>query len=161
MTTLARFSDGIVLQAEPEDHQPAIGAQRGRVVRIDSDGRLFVDFPGNLTGPVHAKLAVSAMELAEVVESAEPTEILLVFENNDPALPIIVGTVRDRLPSDGIEIYIRGRRITVDAGAEIELRCGDGKVRITRDGKVVVLGNDVVSRARRQNRIKGGTVNIN
>lgn len=160
MTTLARFSD-LALQAEPENHQPAIGPQRGRLVRIDSDGRLFVDFPGNLAGPVAAKLAVSAMEIADVVDRAEPAEILLVFENNDPALPIIVGTVRDRLPSDGIEIYVRGRRIAIDADEEVELRCGEAKVRITRDGKVVVLGNDVVSRARRQNRIKGGTVNIN
>jgi hypothetical protein len=161
MTTLTRFSYTVPHKPEPDDRQPAVGAQRGRLVRVDSEGRLFVDFPGNPSGPLAAKLAVSRTEIAALIDGAEETEILLVFENNDIAQPIIVGTVRDCLPSNGIEIYIRGRRFIVDTDEDIELRCGEAKVRITRNGKIIVLGNDVVSRARRRNRIKGGTVNIN
>jgi hypothetical protein len=161
MTTLTSFSHGIPPDPKLSERQPAAGAQRGRVVRIDSEGRLFVDFQGNPSGPVAAKLAVSEAEIAHLIDGPEGPEVLLVFENNDLAQPIIIGTVRDCLPSNGIEIYIRGRRFTVDADEEIELRCGEAKVRITRDGKVVVLGNDVISRARRRHRIKGGTVNIN
>ena len=148
-------------EPEPDDRKPAAAAQRGRLARIDSEGRLFVDFPGNTLGPVAAKLAVSEMEIADLIDSAEGTEILLVFENNDKSQPIIVGRVRDRLPSEGAHIYVRGRRFTVDADEEIELRCGEAKLLISRDGKIVVLGNDVLSRARCRNRIKGGTVNIN
>jgi hypothetical protein len=161
MTTLTSFSYRIPPEPEPHDRRPAAGAQRGRLVRIDNEGRPFVDFHGNPSGAVAAKLAVSATEIANLIDSAEGTEILLVFENNDIAQPIIIGMVRDCLPSNGIEIYIRGRRFIVDTDEEIELRCGEAKVRITRDGKVIVLGNDVLSRARRRNRIKGGTVNIN
>ena len=161
MTTSTRFSYRIPPKLEPDDRQPAAGAQRGRLVRIDNEGRLFVDFQGNPSGPVAAKLAVSETEIADLIDGAEGTEILLVFENNDIAQPIIIGRVRDCLPSNGIEIYIRGRRFIVDTDEEIELRCGEAKLRITRDGKVIVLGNDVLSRARRRNRIKGGTVNIN
>jgi hypothetical protein len=130
-------------------------------VSIETDGRLLVDFPGNPSGPVVAKLAVSDMAMAELLNESEAPEVLLVFEDNDLARPIVIAKVRERLPSAGIEIHVRGRRFAVETDEEIELRCGDARVRITRDGKVVVLGNEVVSRARRGNRIKGGTVNIN
>ena len=122
---------------------------------------MFVDFPGNPSGPIAAKLAISDLAMAELLDEPEAPEVLLVFEDNDLARPIMVGKVRERLPSTGIEIHVRGRRFTVETDDEIELRCGDAKVRITGHGKIVVLGNDVVSRARRGNRIKGGTVNIN
>ena len=158
MPTLTRFSYRIPAQSEPENRGPAAGARRGRVVRIDSEGRPLVDFQGNTSGPVPAKIAVSETELAGLIEGAE---ILLVFENNDLSQAIIIGRIRDRLPSNGIEISIRGRRVVVDADEEVELRCGDAKLLITREGKIIVLGNDVLSRARRRNRIKGGTVNIN
>src|SRR5262249_25471510 len=105
--------------------------------------------------------AVGDLELAEILRDPHGTELLLVFEDNDLTRPLIVGRVRERVPDNGIEISVRGRRFTVEAEEDVELRCGDAKVRISRDGKVVVLGNDVVSRARRGNKIKGGTVNIN
>jgi hypothetical protein len=161
MTRIARFSRKIAAQVAPDLPQLTTGAQTGYLVSIDTDGRLFVDFPGNPAGPVAAKFAVSDLAMAELLNEPEGSEVLLVFEDNDLAKPIIIGKVRDCLPNGGIDIRVRGRRFTVETDEEIELRCGDAKLRITRDGKVVVLGNDVVSRARRRNRIKGGTVNIN
>lgn len=161
-TTVARSVQRIPPPPESLGQPPVPGARQGRLVRIDNEGCVFVDFHGNPLGPVAAKLAVSQTEMADLIHSNdEETEILLVFENNDLARPIIIGKVRDRLPRNGIEISIRGRRFSVQTDEEIELRCGDAKLRITREGKIVVLGNDVVSRARRRNRIKGGTVNIN
>jgi hypothetical protein len=160
---MARSSRGIAAQLEPgQPHSHATaGARTGCLVAIDADGRLFVDFPGNPSGPVVARLAVPDLVLSEVVGEAPGPELLLVFEDNDLARPVIVGVVRDRLPADGIEIHVRGRRFTVEMDEDVELRCGDARVRISRDGKVVVLGKDVVTRARRRNAIKGGTVNIN
>lgn len=130
-------------------------------MRVDREGQPFVDFPGNPSGPVAARLAVSETEIGALLESGVGCEVLLVFPDNDPARPIIVGRVRASLPRSGVEISLRGRRLVVETDEEIELRCGDAKIRITGEGKVVVLGNDVVSRARRQHKIKGGTVNIN
>jgi len=161
MTKIARISSKILSQVEPDRQQATGGAQTGRLVRIDIEGRCYVDFPGNEAGPVAAKLALTDTATAEILSYPRGTEVLLVFEDNDLARPVIIGRVRDRLPQTGIEIHIRGRRFTVETDEEIELRCGDAKLRISRDGKVVVLGNDVVSRARRENKIRGGTVNIN
>lgn len=161
MSKTARSSRGTAVQLEPGQPPVSAAPRIGRLVAIDTDGRLFVDFPGNPSRPVAAKLAVPDLGLADVVAEPPGPELLLVFEDNDPARPIIVGIVRDRLPADGIEIHVRGRRFTVETEEEVELRCGDARVRIGRDGKVIVLGKDVVSRARRRHTIKGATVNIN
>jgi hypothetical protein len=149
------------VQLERDQPHVTAGAQTGRVVGIDPEGRVFVDFPRNPFGPVPAKLAVTDMAISEILTDPQRPELLLVFEDNDLSRPIIVGRVRDRLPADGLEIHLRAHRFTVEADEEIELRCGDARFRVTRDGKVIVLGNDVVSRARGRNKIKGGTVNIN
>ena len=149
-----------LLQAS-DDQQTVLGARTGSIISIDSEGQLFVDFPGNPHGPLQAKLALGEIEIANVIENTEGTEVLLLFDNNDLCRPIIVGRVRDRVPTNGVEICIRGRRFSVDTDEEIELRCGEAKLRITRDGKLIILGDEVVSRARGRNRIKGGTVNIN
>lgn len=161
MTKIARSPRNAAAQLEPDELHVTAGAQTGRVVGIDAEGRVFVDFPGNPSGPVAAKLAVTDMAISEILTDPQRPGLLLVFEDNDPARPIIIGRVRDRLPADGLEIHVRVRRFTVETDEEIELRCGEARLRVTGDGKVVVLGNDVVSRARRRNKIKGGTVNIN
>lgn len=63
---------------------------------------------------------------------------------------------------DGVDtVRIAGRRVTVAADDELLLTCGGGSVRVDRHGKVVVLGTDITSRARRRHKIKGATVAIN
>lgn len=161
MTKIARAPRKTAVQLEPDQPRGPGAAQTGRVVGIDAEGRVFVDFPGNPSGPVPAKLAVTDMAISEILTDPQRPDVLLVFDDNDLARPIIIGRVRDRLPADGLEIHVSARRFTVETDEGVELRCGDAKLRITREGKVVVLGNDVVSRARRRNKIKGGTVNIN
>lgn len=51
--------------------------------------------------------------------------------------------------------------VLVEARKELTLRCGQGKVTLRHDGKILVKGQDVVSHARRSQRIKGGSVSIN
>lgn len=63
---------------------------------------------------------------------------------------------------DGVEaVRIAGRRVTVAADDELVLECAGGSVRIDASGKVVVLGTDITSRARRVHKIKGAAVAIN
>ena len=44
---------------------------------------------------------------------------------------------------------------------EIVLECGEGSITIRKDGKIVIKGTHLLSRAAGVNRIKGGQVNIN
>lgn len=51
--------------------------------------------------------------------------------------------------------------LVLEARKNLTLRCGDGSITIREDGKILIKGKDLVSHARRVNRIKGGSVAIN
>jgi hypothetical protein len=51
--------------------------------------------------------------------------------------------------------------LVLEAGRTLSLRCGDGSVTIRADGKILLKGKDLVSHAKRTNRIKGGSIAIN
>ena len=51
--------------------------------------------------------------------------------------------------------------LLLEATRELTLRVGDGSITIRADGKILIKGTDLVSHAKRMNRIKGGAVSIN
>ena len=51
--------------------------------------------------------------------------------------------------------------LVLEAKHELTLRVGDGSITIRADGKILIKGTDLVSHAKRMNRIKGGAVSIN
>jgi hypothetical protein len=137
------------------------GPRCGKLLHVDDEGRAIVDFPDNPGPPVAARLALSALDIGELMKSPEQADVLLLFEANDLTRPLIVGVIRDRVPAGGAEITVRGKRLTLEANEDVQLQCGSARLRMTREGRVVVLGDEVVTRARRSNRIRGGTVHIN
>ena len=103
----------------------------------------------------------------------ESLPVLLFFENGDPALPVIIGIVHSALmkaaPRQEVMIQAKGSKrivmdgqtLLLDAQEEITLRCGKSSVTLRKDGKIVVKGTDIVSRASRTNKIKGASVAVN
>ena len=53
------------------------------------------------------------------------------------------------------------KHIAIEASESLTLKCGESSVQLRKDGKVMVLGKDVLTRAKRTARIKGGSVAIN
>jgi len=51
--------------------------------------------------------------------------------------------------------------LVLEAKHSLTLRVGDGSITIREDGKILIKGKDLVSHARRLNRIRGGAVQIN
>lgn len=51
--------------------------------------------------------------------------------------------------------------LVIEARKNLTLKCGEGSITIREDGKILIKGKDLVSHARRMNRIKGGSVSIN
>ncbi|HEY0818154.1 MAG TPA: DUF6484 domain-containing protein [Rhizobacter sp.] len=93
--------------------------------------------------------------------------VVLMFEGNDPALPLIMGVLR---PSHGwpaedaaehVEVDADGARLTVSARQELTLRCGKASITLTKAGKVLIQGTYVSSRSLGVNRVNGGSVQIN
>ena len=144
----------------------------GRIVRIDEEGKVMVAFAGSLDSGIAARATSTVMQK---LGGSNPAgrEVLLVFENNDPKLPVIIDTMHSILDkiadaSDVVlesekpeDLLIDGKRIIFDAQEEIELRCGKSSITLTRAGKVLIRGAYLLSRSSGINKIKGGAVQIN
>ena len=64
-------------------------------------------------------------------------------------------------PRRPVDAVLDGRRVVLEAHDEIVLRCGESSISLRKDGKVVIRGRELVSRAAEINKIKGGAVHIN
>ena len=145
----------------------------GQIVQITEQGEALVDYLGNPMGPVKARSVIDALSLLHnPAEGSIP--VLLFFEKSDPALPIIVGIIRETLypPPRPLEevispidrprkVTIDDRKMVLDAKEEIVFRCGKSCVTLRKDGKIIVKGVQIVSRASGTNKIKGASIRIN
>jgi hypothetical protein len=155
------------------DRLPLEGTRIGRIVRIDDSGVVLIDFAGNNSGPIAARSTTSSR--VETLRKGDPAgrEVLLVFENNDPKLPIIIGTMYSLIEEIAEpvtivaekeapqEVAIDGKRISFDAENEIVLKCGKASITLTKAGKILIKGDYVLSHSSGENRIRGGAVSIN
>ena len=156
-----------------EPHERIEGVRVGKIVSIDREGRVSVDYAGNSFGPIGARYTSSVKLHALQQAASSNQEVLLVFEFNDPARPIIIDTISSLLdeiaeiedidlkvdkPKD---VTIDGEKITFDAKEQIVLKCGKASITLTRAGKVLIRGAYLLNRSSGVNRIKGGSVQIN
>lgn len=58
-------------------------------------------------------------------------------------------------------LHIEAPRLRLAALGSVELQCGDARVSLGVDGKVTVLGNEVLSSAVGSHRIEGATIDLN
>lgn len=154
--------------------RPIEGLRIGKITQIDSDGKIWVDFSGNIQGPVMARFvgSVSPAMLEEAV--SEGSDILMTFENHDPGFPIVVGVIHASIheisestrplslevdPSG--YVTLNGRMVDVHAKEKMIFRCGKCSISLNRDGKISIKGQSIVNQAVKANRIKGGSVEIN
>ena len=149
------------------------GTRIGSITGIDKKGLILIDFPGNTLGPLPARFIESIKQ--KLLKHGVPIndKILIIFENDDPGLPIIIDaicyTLDDQAENDAVafqvqeteDVTIDGRRVTFDAKEQIELRCGKSSIILTRAGKVLIRGAYLFSRSTGVNRIKGGSVQLN
>jgi hypothetical protein len=138
----------------------------GRVVEVTPEGHARVDFPGNGAGALPARTIFGAD-----IRPAPETPVLLVFEDADPARPIILGYPREGLApavttttataATEQHVALSARSLVVEAGQEMVLRCGQGSITLYADGTIAVRGTRLLSRATGTNRIKGAAVRLN
>lgn len=154
----------------------------GSIVEINEQGIARVDFPENMGNPIVARSTLGEIDKTQL--SSLPVCVLLVFEQSNPLKPIITGFVNDALftahpiikknaanesskspniafSSKMTNAHIDGKKITFDAKEEIFLGCGKSSILLRNDGKVVIKGANLVSRASSSNKIKGSSVGIN
>ncbi len=146
------------------------GLTIGKIIKIDQDGTVFIDFPANRQGPVKAQITAAALDHINR-RSGGGMNVLVAFEENNIHRPVIIDVVYDRYePAPTVEtlsreklddVKIDGETVIFDAKKEIVLRCGNASITLTRAGKVLIRGTYLLNRSSGVNRIKGGTVQIN
>lgn len=148
----------------------------GWICSYDAEQGLLVDFSQNqMPGPISARWTLQ-LDTASVEQAVrEQQKAVLIFENGDPTQPIVTGLLQPQrlptavakveanLPIMPTHVHVDGdsRRLAFDAADEIVLRCGESSITLRRNGRVVIRGAYVETRAAGVNRIKGGTVQIN
>lgn len=144
----------------------------GEIVKITEEGRAMVDYPGNPMGPLEARSVINAPFKREDYSGGN-ISVLLFFENGDPTLPIVAGIIHDTLyplaPSEEMTVSMErphdavldGKKMILEAKEELVLHCGKSSVTLKKDGKIVLKGTKIVSRASGTNKIKGAAVRIN
>jgi hypothetical protein len=90
------------------------------------------------------KRAASALKLVEEGAAATAPGVSAPAKVNEP-----------------LEAVVDGKRVLIDAKDEVVIRCGKASITLRRNGRVVIRGTFVETRAEGVNRIKGGSVQIN
>jgi hypothetical protein len=160
----------------------------GRIVGLDPSGRALVSFPGSQPRPASTLGPVSRAELERA--ASELRVVVLAFLDGRADAPVLLSLhgpegvaalepTREATPKpevdpeveaeveleaevvDEVEIEVDGERRIIEATRELTLRCGDASITLQSDGTIKIRGRDVTSWARRRQRIRGGSVNIN
>ena len=136
------------------------GVVIGVLAGFDDEGRPLVAFPGNAV-----QTGCPALSSATLSRDDIGREVALLFEQGDPARPLIIGRIRHpeemKRPAQTVSADVDGERIEFSAKQEIVLRCGKASITLTRAGKILIRGAYVLSRSSGANRIRGGSVQIN
>lgn len=133
----------------------------GHVVGFDAEHGPAVDFPGNQGGPTAARLLVALDAEALAAAAAGRRACALLFERGDVRLPLIVGLVEPGPAAPSRAARVDGKKVVLTGEEEVELRCGEASISLKKNGRLVIRGAYVETRAKGTNRIKGGSVQIN
>lgn len=156
---LASPSDALRPRAAASSH--AIGKLVGWV---DGAGPV-VAFEG-AQGPIAARTIVplDADVVAQAIAAGR--EVLLAFDGDRADAPIILGWLEPTTPAStpggaSVDATVDGKRVVIQGSDEIVLQCGLASITLRRNGRVVIRGVEVESRARGTNKVRGGSVLIN
>lgn len=162
---------------------PAVGGVViGILTGFTEDGQepmALVDFDGNPSQDAVAARALTALGSDDIGKS-----VALQFERGDIALPVVIGLLHgsanpsqpsnpsesrltgvaaalSRLARTPLQISLGDDEVVLTADRKLTLRCGGASITLDADGDIEMRGQNLLSRAAGQNRIKGSSVSLN
>jgi hypothetical protein len=132
---------------------------RGKVLMTQADGLVLVGLGDQ---DLQTEIVCEVLWTSEQAESLKlyPDDMVLVWlQAPDSTAGVVLGRigpghapVANKAPAD---------ELVLEATDSLTLKCGEGSITLRRDGKILIKGTDLVSHAKRMNRIRGGGVAIN
>jgi hypothetical protein len=138
---------------EPAGPETIEGIVIATVVGFDHE-RVLVQLPDQAVA-----LVVSQSCGRRLVAEDVGAEVALSFVGGDPNRPLILDKIAR--PARFSTATIHDRELVLEADRRITLRCGKSSVTLTRDGRIVISGKELLSRASSVNRIRGGVIQLN
>ncbi len=146
------------LLEDPRPPEPCTAAL-GRIVALDGAGGPLVVIDGQPGD--ERRSADSTVALSPASVGARVTLLLPASGS-----PVVTGVVRPAgspalAGAAPAQVVLDGETLVLEAQREIVLRCGKASIHLTREGKVVIRGADLLEASTGRHRIRGGTVEIN
>lgn len=124
---------------------------RATVVGILQSGEILVEYTG-CDEPVVCDYLQTAQNDPVILSLDD--EVLIAPPSHAGGKGCVLGKVgRYRVPDR--------RRVELAADEELSLKCGDSTITIRATGQILLNGKDIVSQAKRCNRIRGGSIQLN
>lgn len=127
----------------------------GKVLSVAEDSRVRV---ARLGGAGEERDAVLLHVGGAPLRLVPGDEVLVLLAEEGRA--IVLGRVGPSAESDASNAELPDE-IVLEARRGMTLRVGEGSITLRADGKILIKGKDLVSHARRMNRIRGGSVSLN
>jgi len=129
------------------------GVTIGEILGADGDGGPLV------AGPRGESRAAEAVWMERTPDWAACAGLRCVLGrlDGDPARPVILGLLDAPPPATGEEAQV----LKLSGEREVILQCGEAKISLRADGRVVIQGGYVLSRSTGVNKVKGASVQIN
>ena len=142
---------------------PATALVFGELVALVEDGRSgLVTYEG-----MPGAHALQARSLVDLDATSLGRTVGLLFENGDPARPVVAGFLAGQ-PGLGIrelpgtlEGDVHGQRMLLTAQRQLVLRCGKASITLHETGEVEIRGEHILTHAKGANRVRGGSVELN
>ena len=140
----------------------------GTLIGFDEGRPLVATSGSGGNGVVASALESVLQDLAGCPDDFIGSSVLVALVDDQP---VLLGVMRTQVANfqkaaaksikHHRDVFIDGDRLVLDAKKEIVLRCGGSEIVMRKDGKVVIRGNNIISRSAGPNKIKGTSVNIN
>lgn len=131
---------------------------RGRVRALLDDGSVAVVCDG--IDRAHLRCDLLRTSESSQLELAVADTVVVLLPAREAERGVVLGRIG---PPRAVAVASEeaSDELVLEARKSLVLRCGDGSITIREDGKILIKGKDLVSHAKRVNRIKGGSVAIN
>lgn len=126
--------------------------QRATVVEILTTGEILVEIDEGTPRRVLCDFLESAANHRIALEPGDP--VLISPPTSLDEKGCVLGKVGPyRAPETS--------HVVISADEELTIKCGEGSITIRENGQVLIKGLDIVSHAKRRNRVRGGSIQLN